>query len=108
MEEVEAMSNEQRAMSNDSGERDYRIEGQQNLMKVIEYLSLDVFNPKMIKEVMAGLNLTKSKVFWTLKNLEAGGWAEQAAEGWRLSPTIVKIARSVEQNFREKLGRYLT
>lgn len=85
----------------------FETETQQNLMRVVEYLSTDVFKTTTVKEICDALNLTYNKTTWTLHNLAIRGWAEQIADGWKLSPRIVKIADSVRANLLETSKRYL-
>ena len=94
-------------MAKKEGKTDYECETQQNLMKVVEYMATDVFRPTSAKDICAALDLTYNKANWTMHNLEQRGWAEQVADGWRLSPRIVKISDSVRANFGENVKRYL-
>lgn len=86
---------------------DFENETQQNLMKIVEYLAADVFKVTTVQEIVAALDISRNKTVWALHNLKIRGWAEQAAEGWRLSPRIVKIADAVRANFGENVKRYL-
>jgi hypothetical protein len=88
-------------------ETNYKNETQQNLIKVVEYLARDIFKPTTPQEIMTALGLTKSKAIWTLYNLKLGGWAEQTASGWRLSPAIAKIAESIRATLKEVIHKYL-
>ena len=106
---VSAQSNEgnKSDAAGDKGKANYENECQQNLIKVIEYLAKDVFRPVTTQEVMDALGISKNKAHWTLHNLKIGGWAEQIASGWRLSPDLVKIADSVRATLKEVMHRYL-
>ncbi|GER92660.1 hypothetical protein A45J_0378 [hot springs metagenome] len=89
------------------GKTDFENDSQQNLMKIVEYLATDVFKVTTLKEIVDALGITQSKAYWALKNLAIRGWADEQADGWRLSPRIVRIADSVRANFGENLKRYL-
>jgi hypothetical protein len=86
---------------------DFTLESQQNLMKIVEYLATDVFRPTTVDEIMTALSITNNKTIWALHNLKFRGWAEQIADGWRLSPRIVRIADAVRANLGETVKRYL-
>ncbi|MBI3755756.1 MAG: hypothetical protein HY265_06320 [Deltaproteobacteria bacterium] len=86
---------------------DYTNDGQQNLMRIAEYLAADVFKPTTIKDIAAAMSLSESKARWTLHNMAIRGWVEQVADGWRLSPRLVKIADSVRANLGDVVTRYL-
>ncbi|MBI4652233.1 helix-turn-helix transcriptional regulator [Candidatus Desantisbacteria bacterium] len=85
----------------------YTCETQQNLMKVVEYLALDIWKPQTIDEICKALDLSKNKVNWTLHNLEEKEWTEQVVGGWRISPKIIKIADSVRRGFLDVFPKYL-
>jgi DNA-binding IclR family transcriptional regulator len=82
-------------------------ETQQNLMKIVEYLATDVFKPVSENEIGAALDIPEAEVLWALQNLAIRGWTEQAANGWRLAPRIVKIAELVRISLKEAIKRYL-
>lgn len=86
---------------------DYTNESQQNLMRTVQYLATDVTRVMGQKELEEALELSYSKVNFTLHNLRMAGWAEQVADGWRLSPLIVKIAVSVQKGLADTAQRYL-
>lgn len=88
------------------GKTDFTNETQQNLMRIVEYLATDVFRPTTVKEIMDALEISQNKATWALHNLRIGGWAEQIADAWRLSPRIVRIADSVRANLGENVKRY--
>ncbi len=86
---------------------DYKIEAQQNLMKIVQYLATDVTRVMSQKEIEEALELSYNKVNFALHNLRIAGWAEQVADGWRLSPLIVRIADSVRKGLADTAARYL-
>jgi hypothetical protein len=86
---------------------DYANETQQNLMKIVEFLSTDVFRPTTVKEICTALDITINKATWALYNLRMRDWAEQTGDSWRLSPRIVRIADSVRANLGENIKRYV-
>ena len=85
---------------------DYTNESQQNLMKIVQYLATDVTRVMGQKEIEEALELSYSKVNFTLHNLRMQGWAEQVADGWRLSPLIVKIAVAAHRGIADTMQRY--
>jgi DNA-binding IclR family transcriptional regulator len=85
---------------------DYTNESQQNLMKIVQYLATDVTRVMSQKEIEEALELTYNKVNATLHNLRIQGWAEQVADGWRLSPLIVKIAVAAHRGIADTMRRY--
>lgn len=86
---------------------DYTIEAQQNLMRIVQYLATDVTRVMSQKEIEEALALTYNRVNFALHNLRMAGWAEQVADGWRLSPLIVRIADSVRKGLADTAQRYL-
>jgi len=86
---------------------DFTNESQQNLMKVVGYLSTDVFRATTVQEICDALGITKSKCYWTLQNLLLEGWVEQEADGWKLGPRISRISEKVRKAVSESLKRYL-
>lgn len=86
---------------------DYTIVSQQNLMRVVQYLATDVTRVMSQREIEEALELTYNQVSFTLHNLRMAGWAEQVADGWRLSPLIVRIADSVRKGIADTAQRYL-
>lgn len=89
------------------GKTDYTIEAQQNLMKIVQYLATDVTRVMSQKEIEEALELSYNKVNFALHNLRMQNWAEQVADGWRLSPLIVRIADSVRKGLADTAARYL-
>ena len=85
---------------------DYTNESQQNLMKVVQYMATDVTRVMSVQEIMDALELKYNSVTWTLHNLRMQGWAEQVADGWRLSPLIVKIAVAAHRGIADTMARY--
>ena len=88
------------------GKTDYTNVSQQNLMKVVQYLATDVTRVMGQKEVEEALELSYNQVNFTLHNLRIQGWAEQVADGWRLSPLIVKIAVAAHRGIADTMARY--
>jgi DNA-binding IclR family transcriptional regulator len=86
---------------------DYTNESQQNLMRIVQYLATDVTRVMSQREIEEALELSYSKVNFTLHNLRMQNWTEQVADGWRLSPLIVRIADSVRKGFADTAQRYL-
>ncbi len=86
---------------------DYTNVSQQNLMKVVQYLATDITRVMSQKEIEEALDLSYNVVNFTLHNLRISGWAEQVADGWRLSPLIVRIADSVRKGLADTAQRYL-
>ncbi len=86
---------------------DYTNVSQRNLMKIVQYLATDVTRVMSAQEIQDGLSLTYNQVLWTLHNLREEGWAEQVADGWRLSPLIVRIADNVRKGIADTAARYL-
>lgn len=86
---------------------DFTNDSQQNLMKIVQYMATDITRVMSVQEIQDALELTYSKVTWTLHNLRMQGWAEQVADGWRLSPLIVRIADSVRKGLADTAQRYL-
>ena len=86
---------------------DFTNESQQNLMKIVEYLATDVFRATTAQEICEALNITKSKAYWTLQNLELAGWVEQIADGWKLGPRLPRIAEKVRKGIEENIKQYL-
>ena len=86
---------------------DYRNESQQNLMRIVEFLATDIVRPSTVQEIVDALEIPYSKVNWTLHNLLQNGWAEQKANGWRLSPRISRIADSVRTSLDATVRQYL-
>jgi len=82
------------------------VETQQNLMKIVEYLAVDVFRPSTVTEICNALDITYDKTLWALHNLSVRGWAERVAHGWRLSPRIVKIAYLARTNLEDTVKKY--
>lgn len=82
------------------------VETQQNLMKIVEYLAVDVFRPSAVTEICNALDITHDKTLRVLHNLSVRGWAEQVAHGWRLSPRIVKIAYLARTNLEDTVKKY--
>lgn len=89
------------------GKTDYTNESQQNLIKITHYLATDVTRHTTIGEIAEALELTKSKVQWTLHNLRERGWAEQSGDGWRLGTAIAKISEGIRKAHADSLQRYL-
>lgn len=89
------------------GKTDYTIESQQNLIKIVHYLATDVTRHTTIGEIAEALELTKSKVQWTLHNLRERGWVEQSGDGWRLGMSISRIAENVRKAHADSLQKYL-
>ena len=89
------------------GKTDFTIESQQNLMKIVHYLAADVTRHSTIGEMAEALELTKSKVQWTLHNMRERGWAEQSGDGWRLGQGIARIAEQVRKAHADSLQKYL-
>lgn len=85
---------------------DFTLESQQNLMKVVEYLSTDPLRPTTMDEIMKALSITKNKAEWTLHNLKLRGWTEQIANGWRLGPRLPKIAADVKKAIDTTAKKY--
>ena len=86
---------------------DYTVKTQQNLMQIVQYLATDVTRVMSQKEIEEALMLSYNKVNLALHNLRMQGWAEQVADGWRLSPLIVRIADSVRKGLADTAQRYL-
>jgi len=85
---------------------DYTNVSQQNLMRIVQYLATDVTRVMGQKEIEEALELTYNQVNFTLHNLRMQGWAEQVADGWRLSPLIVKIAVAAHRGIADTMTRY--
>ena len=85
---------------------DYTNVSQQNLMKIVQYLATDVTRVMGQKEIEEALELSYNQVNFTLHNLRMDGWAEQVADGWRLSPLIVKIAVAAHRGIADTMARY--
>lgn len=94
-------------MAKREGKTDYECETQQNLMKIMRYLKVDILMPKTEQELKLALNMTKNQVHWTLHNLKIGGWAEQVAGGWRITPEFSRMAEDIRVSFAETVKRYL-
>lgn len=88
-------------------ERSYTNENQQNICRVVEYLSEDILQPKTLKEVHEALGLSRDQAFRTLWNLKDRGWVEETARGYRLSPRIVRIADNLRLAVADTLREYL-
>ena len=86
---------------------DFETETQQNLIRIVEYLAVDVLRPITMKELQDALGLTYNKTLWTLQNLKLAGWAEQIADGWRLGPRLPKIAMDVRKGIADTVKRYV-
>ncbi|MDP3013864.1 MAG: hypothetical protein Q8M92_06440, partial [Candidatus Subteraquimicrobiales bacterium] len=90
---------------------DFTNESQQNLMKIVEYLSTDVFRVVTTQEICDALGITKSKAYWTLQNLSGDGskqgWVEQIADGWKLGPRLPRIAEKVRKGIEANIKQYL-
>lgn len=86
---------------------DYTNESQQNLMRIVEYLGADVFRAATTQEICNALNLTKSKGYWTLLNLEIAEWVKQEADGWKLGPRLPKIAEIVRAGIADNVKAFL-
>ncbi len=89
------------------GKTDYTIEAQQNLMRIVQYLATDVTRVMSQKEIEEALELSYNKVNFALHNLRMQNWAEQVADGWRLSPLISKISIAVQKGITDTAKRYL-
>lgn len=86
---------------------DYTIEAQQNLIRVVQYLATDVTRHATVGEIEEALDLSYTKVTWTLHNLRERGWAEQNGDGWRLGPGLARIAETVRKGLADSVQRYL-
>jgi DNA-binding IclR family transcriptional regulator len=86
---------------------DYTNETQQNLMRVVGWLAADVTRPATVGEISEALELSDSKVRWTLYNLKMTAWVEQSGDGWRLSAGLAQIAERVRKGIAASAERYL-
>ncbi len=87
--------------------RTYVNDNQQALMRVLEYLAQDILIPKTQKEISEALGLSRDVVFRTLWNLQDREWAEECAQGWRISPKLVHIAERLRLALADVLKKYL-
>ena len=86
---------------------DYINESQQNLIKIVGYLATDVTRNSTIKDICEALELSYSKVNWTLHNLRERGWVEQNGDGWRLGAGLGQISERIRKSFALAAERYL-
>lgn len=91
----------------EKSERTYTNDNQQTLMRMVEYLGQDILMPKTLKELHEALNISRDQAFRTVWNLMDMGWAEEAAQGYRLSPRIVEIADRLRRAVADTLIKYL-
>ena len=92
---------------NEKKERQYVNDNQQTMMKIIEYLAQDILMPKTQKEIMEAMGISRDVVFRTLWNLQDREWAEECAQGWRISPKLVHIAERLRLALADTLRKYL-
>lgn len=102
------MENEQaQDQTKAKGKTNFESETQQNLIRIVEYLSSDVLRPVTIKEIQGAFDLSYNKALWTLQNLKLAGWVEQTADSWRLGPRLPKIAQDVRKSIADTVKGYL-
>lgn len=73
----------------------YVNEAQQRLLQVVELLAGNEIDGISAADVARSMDKSSTAIFRDLKNLEAAGWAEQAENGWRLTPYAAKILRKI-------------
>ncbi len=88
-------------------DRTYKNEAQQNLVRMVEYLAEDILQAKTQKELAEALGISKDQAFRTLWNLKDRGWAEESANGFRLSPRLTMIADKLRRAVADTLDAYL-
>jgi hypothetical protein len=89
------------------GKTNFTTQTQQDLMKIIEWMAVDVMRPQTLKEIMDGCDLSYNKTLWAVQNMKLRGWAEDVADGWRLSSRLPRIAEDVRKGIAETGKRYL-
>ena len=78
------------------GDNAYISSSQQTLLYVLDVLGDQPLTPIGVKSIVERLNIKRDSVFRALKNLEAGGWAEQTPDGnWRLTPRLTRLSEKV-------------
>ncbi|MBF0487868.1 MAG: hypothetical protein HQK98_06880 [Nitrospirae bacterium] len=86
----------------------YSNESQQTLIKVVEYLAMDVLEPRALKDIQEGLGISKDTAFRTIWNLKDLGWVEESAiiGGYRLSPQMINIADRLRLAIGDLIRKY--
>ncbi len=85
----------------------YLSPSSRTLLQIVEALAPLTIQGAPVKALMRKSGASRDQVFRSLKNLEAGGWAEQQGDVWRLTPRITLISAGVERSISDAARRWL-
>ena len=74
-----------------SNNEQYRSDGQQCLLTVLDVLGQRPLEPLPLTELVDAVGAKRDQVFRALKNAEMAGWVDQIpGGGWRLTPLATR------------------
>ena len=85
----------------------YTSASQQRLLTLLGYLAEHPLESFEASALAATLGESVNATWRDLKNLEAGGWAEQCATGWRVSPSLTRFSERLRLNIAALHHTYL-
>lgn len=85
----------------------YRNDSQQCLMAVVEALARTWPVPQSAQTLAQAVGCSRDQAYRACVNLFDGGWAEQADEGWLISPKLAEIANRMRITLANLHHRYL-